>query len=523
MESHKNPSRIATASTLQPQRYAASHQNTNTTYQKSDTPIHASRIKFDLEKSGTDSCEVTTVGAKILCSQRLDGIYFSGKVIGGARVAPSDVEAFRDTFENTVNASTVLSDSAIQVSTEAPTQEMSIQDATLASANKVAWALGENYRKATNGLSIPLPSAAQISLWGDTAMDKTLPGTGTTHQTAGNNRLQRSAYTERGLDDLADPTVVRPEVAPPVWWINPDGQSLLLTKRAYLSTRHTANIDLVPTPKDQSYDKRTPSQSGDRKYATAKHNVFAGSQALTSTQSILPLGPLHMGQTLGPHAKFFGTQVKPFDHFKAKQLDQTKYFNHCLEDPSLQNMKGNLPRALATSDGIISARQLDRDSTLDAFGRAQRRQSSTSLNTEHSHSSVPQAVSPTATQKWPRSTGIWRSANTATLDPTTIGTSVTSPIGGDGIQPGQHRFPVPRAIAPRPASSKGSTPTNRPQSLGTRIPLPPVPLFADSQPDSSTGPTTSLATSPQARSDGRSWPNPNLSRPGKGKAKKQRD
>jgi len=310
MESHNNPSLILPASTLQYHRYATSDQSTNTTYQKSDTTRsntdHASRIKFDLEKSGTDACEETTVGAKILCSQRLDGIYFSGKVVGGARVAPSDVEAFRDTFENTVNASTVLSDSAIQVSTESPTQEMSIQDVTLASANKVAWALGENYRKATNDSFIPQPSAAKISLWGDTALDKTLAGTGATHQTAEDNRLQRSAYTERGLDDLADPTVVRPEVAPPVWWINPDGQSLLLKKHAHLSTRHTANIDLVPTPKDQSYDKKTPSQSGDRKYATAKHNVLAGSQALTSTQSILPLGPLHMGQTLGPHAKFSG-------------------------------------------------------------------------------------------------------------------------------------------------------------------------------------------------------------------------
>jgi len=187
-------------------------------------------------------------------------------------------------------------------------------------------------------------------------------------------------------------------------------------------------------------------------------------------------------------------------------------------------MIGNLPRALATSDGIISARQLDRDSTLDAFGRTQRRQPSTSLNTEHSHSSVPQAVSPTATQKWPRSTGVWRSANTGTLDPTTIGTSTAKQIGGNGLQCDQYRSRVPRAIAPRVASSKGSTPTNRPQSLGIRIPLPQVPLFAKSQPpiDRYGGSTSVSASSRQVRSDGRSWPNSDVLQQGKGKGKKRR-
>jgi len=245
MESHNIPSLIPTASTLQSHRYPTSHQNTSTTYQRSDATRsntnHASQIRFDLPKSGTAPCEETTVEARIRCFQRLDGIYFSGEVVAGRRVALSDVQSFCEALEDTVNASTVLADSAIQASTKPPSQGTSIQDATLASAVKVARALGENHNKATNGSFGAHPSAQYVAIGADDALDKILPGTGTRRETAGTHRLQQKAHTDRTFDGLADPTVGPSHVDIPVWWMNPSGVEIIddaILPLRYAYTQH---------------------------------------------------------------------------------------------------------------------------------------------------------------------------------------------------------------------------------------------------------------------------------------------
>jgi hypothetical protein len=157
MASYNTSSLIPTVPTLQPHP-SSIFQNTNTTYQNSNATQpnanQSSCIQFGIGESGTAPCGITSVGVRIACSQGGTAIYFSGEVVGGSKVAASDLEAFRQALQEKVNASIVLVNSAIQASaTLVPKHGMPNQNGkvTRESAAKVAAALGADHRRAAGG------------------------------------------------------------------------------------------------------------------------------------------------------------------------------------------------------------------------------------------------------------------------------------------------------------------------------------------------------------------------------------
>jgi hypothetical protein len=151
MEPHKNPSLILSRPSPPLHPYAT-HQSSNAIYQKPNATQsninQSSRIQFDRGVSGSSPCGMNAVGVRIGCSLDPKGIYFSGQVVGGKRVTVFDVEDFHIGFENTVNGTSVLADSAVQAFINlAPSHGVLNQhpQATLDCSAKVAAALRESH------------------------------------------------------------------------------------------------------------------------------------------------------------------------------------------------------------------------------------------------------------------------------------------------------------------------------------------------------------------------------------------
>jgi len=152
----------------------ATYQNTNAAYQNSNaTQPNANQsgcIQFGIGKSGTAPCGIHSVGVRIGCSQGDQAIYYSREVVGGSKVAPGDVEAFRQALQEKVNESRVLANSAVHASkTLTPRHGRPNRNGkvTRETAAKVAAALGEDHRRAADE-SIGLHRMAEfMTMWGD--------------------------------------------------------------------------------------------------------------------------------------------------------------------------------------------------------------------------------------------------------------------------------------------------------------------------------------------------------------------
>jgi hypothetical protein len=513
MEPHKLISKTPSS---QPQSNTT-YQNTNATNQNSNATQpnanQSSCIQFGIGESGTAPCGITSVGVRIACSQGGTAIYFSGEVVGGSKVAASDLEAFRQALQEKVNASVVLANSAIQVSaTLVPKHGMPNQNGkvTRESAAKVAAALGADHRRAAGGSPRLHRMAEFMTMWGDPARDVTLPGTGKRTQTAKVHRLLPEAYTGWRLEELADPNFVPSEVGLPVMWTNPNGDQLPLTGRPHPSTTQTAKSDRGPTTNSWWPNGESPSQGSDHTGATAGPGVFAGAGTQSLIPVVSPMGYSNLGRTLGPDVNAFEPQPKAFDHFSDGTLTYMKHLN---PNQRYQSLTGNLLTPTSVSEGNTFVPPFDPDSTHKANLPRQSRLPGPKFSNDPWNQIVPGAAPVSNIQDHRRSTQHFSSVNTGTpvrlVDPPAFRPwpDYVREFGASVVHSDQNPPTSSGHGSTLPSSSKSSKPTASKQSTGKRPVRPPVTL-ADSQSISHpyTGSSTHLAPSSRAVSGRRSSP-----------------
>jgi hypothetical protein len=506
----------------------ATSQESNAAYPNSNATqpnvSQSSLIQFGIGEPGSAPCGNTTIGIRIGCSHGDTAIHFSGEVVGGSKVVPGDVDDFRRALQKEVNESSVLANSALRASTIlAPKHGMSNKSGqvTLASAAKVAAALGADHRR-TAKESIGLHHNAEfMTMWGDAATDVTLAGTRKRSQMARTHRVLPDAPIGRTLDELADPNFVPPEVGLPVMWTNPNGHQISLTKRSYLATRHRGNPDQGLTTSSWSPDGRLPSQPGDGTGATTGTRIFAGAGTRYSIPQggLLPEGSSNLGQDLCSAVNAFGPVPNAVDHFRIGTLT-----NHFGLSPGYQSLTSNLSPPAPVSDGNTFVPQVDPNFISQTFLPIQGSQHNSPVYTRPWGTSATGMPSAADTQDQARSNRPSLSANTGTpfrfVDSGTIvlGAKKAKEIGTSGLQSGQF-------LSTAPSGSKSRKPTTSNRSTASRIARPPVPIFRDSQPTSypDTESSTHIAPSSRAGPDGRASPNRVLGPEDKGKGRKRYD